>query len=138
MDSLKSEQVVDRKTIVLYDVSDCVKSWGRPGILGGGLFGFVLGAALVAIPNTANVLTFGVIGTLTVGMVEGAVIAGAFATCAAALYSKGTLRGKVPAARRPAQSGWRERGIPTLDWPARWAFPTPIASHHLKETYHGK
>ena len=57
----------------------------------GGVFGFTLGAAFVAIPFTSDVLTFGVIGTLVVAAVEGAVIAGAFAVCIAAFYGKGEL-----------------------------------------------
>jgi hypothetical protein len=140
MDNLESEQFIERNVVALYDVSDCIKSWGRRAILGGGFFGFALGAALVAIPHTENVLTFGVVGTLIVGVVEGAVIAGAFAAFAAALYGKGVLRGKAARldrmwsiGRPPTQPGWRDGDIPLSDWPARWAFPTPVAAIRSRE-----
>jgi hypothetical protein len=142
MDRLESEQFIKRSPVARYDVNDCVKSWGRRGILGGGLFGFALGAALVAIPHTDNILTFGAFGTLIVAMVEGAVIAGAFGACAAALYGRGLARGNaanveraLPTGRRPAQSGWRDGDIPSSDWPARWAFPTPAAAHRSTELF---
>jgi hypothetical protein len=132
MDRLESEQIIERTTIAYYDVSDRVKSWGRRGILGGGVLGFVLGAALVAIPHANNILTFGVVGTLIVAVVEVAVITGAFAACAAALYGNGgkaiSAGRALPTDRRIAQSGWREGDIPSSDWPTRWAFPTPVAA----------
>ncbi len=140
MDRLEPEQIIRSNAVAYYDVSDCVKSWGRRGILGGGLFGFALGAALVAIPHADNILTFGAVGTLIVAAVEAAVIAGAFGACAAALYGKGTARGKaasadrvLPTGRRLVGSGWRDGDIPSPDWPARWAFPTPVAVRHSKE-----
>lgn len=130
MDKLESRQIIERNAVAYYDVSDRVRSWGRRGILGGGLFGFAFGMVFVAIPQTVNVLTFGVVGTLLVAAVEGAVIAGAFGACAAALYSKGVLRGRaaLPTGRRPSQPGWRDGDIPSSDWPARWAFPTSVTA----------
>lgn len=140
MDRPESDQIIERTTIAYYDVSDCVRSWGRRGILGGGVFGFALGAALVAIPHADNILTFGVVGTLIVAVVEGAVIAGAFAACAAALYGKGLVPGMatslhrpVPTGRRPAHSGWRDGDIPSSEWPTRWAFPQRVATRHATE-----
>ncbi len=133
MDKLQSEQFIERSAVAYYDVGDCLKSWGRRGIFWGGLFGFALGATLVAIPNTENVLSFGVAGTLIVAVVECAVIAGAFAAFAAALYGKGVLHGKdARLDRRRQQPGWRDGDIPLSDWPARWAFPTPVAGKPLK------
>jgi hypothetical protein len=142
MDRLQSDLIIERTPIAYYDVSDRVKSWGRRGIMGGGLFGFALGAVLVAIPHADNILTFGVVGTLIVAVVEGAVIAGAFAACAAALYSKGIVRGKaasvdraLPTGRRLAQPGWHDGDIPSPDWPARWAFPTSVAARRSTELF---
>lgn len=139
MNKRESEQIIERNAVAYYDVSDCVKSWGRRGTIGGGLFGFALGVALVAIPHTDNILTFGVVGTLIVAVVEAAVIAGAFAACAAALYGKGVRGNAVrsdqtfPIGRRLAPSGWREGDIPLSSWPARWAFPTPVPAYRSKE-----
>jgi hypothetical protein len=89
MDRLVTNRIREPKAFAFYDVSTNVKSWGRRGVLLGGIFGFALGVALVAIPFTSDVLTFGIIGTLLVAAVEGAVIAGAFAVCIAAFYGRG-------------------------------------------------
>lgn len=146
MDGHESKLFIESKTVAYtvayYDVSNCVKSWGRRGILGGGLVGFVLGVALVAIPHSTNILTFGVAGTLIVAVVEGAVIAGAFGACAAALYSKGVIRIKatsihrpLPSGRRPVQPGRQDGDVPSPDWPARWEFPTAARVHRTAERF---
>ena len=108
------------------DVTDCVKSWGRRGIFFGACFGFTFGAIFVAIPFTSDVLTFGVVGTLLVGAVECAVIAGGFAALAAAIFANGVpgrnsaqFEGVLTAGRRSAATGLP--GIPLTDWPVSWA-----------------
>ncbi len=122
-----------RKANAVHDVGDSIKSWGKRGMVSGGLFGFTLAAVLVAIPLTTDVLTFGTIGTLIVGAVECAVIAGGFAAMAAALYSQGVLRSGSAGFERTiaADAVWPQTAMPLSDWPARWAFPgrsltTPI------------
>ena len=112
----------DADAIVVHDVGSCIRSWGRRGILSGGIFGFILASILVAIPLTTDVLTFGTIGTLIVGAVECAVIAGGFGALAAALYGQGVLRSNT-ADRLPASADWAEGAIPLSEWPARWSFP---------------
>ncbi len=119
-----------RHAVIVHDVGDSIKSWGRRGIVSGGLFGFALAAILVAIPLTTDVLTFGTIGTLIVGAVECAVIAGGFAALAAALYGHGVARSTTAgfewaafADRKSADANWPEGAIPQSDWPERWAFP---------------
>jgi hypothetical protein len=109
-------------TVSVYDVGACIRSWGTRGILSGALFGFVFAAILVAIPLTTEVLTFGTIGTLIVGAVECAVIAGGFGALAAALYGQGVLRSNTTG-RLYAGAGWREGDVPLAEWPARWSFP---------------
>lgn len=121
-----SRRFIEKDDIVVHDVGDCIMSWGRRGILSGGLFGFFLAAILVAIPLTSDVLTFGTIGTLIVGAVECAVIAGAFGVLAAALYGQGVLRGNATV-HLPAGGDWPEGNIPLSEWPARWAFPGSTA-----------
>ncbi len=79
----------------IHEAATCVRAWGRRGIFLGANFGFVLGAIFVAVSYTADAPTFGVLGTVLVGMVECAVIAGAFAALAAARYSK-TRNSAVP------------------------------------------
>lgn len=133
MDNLVFTSVAEQRVVALYDVTDCVKSWGRRGIAGGGILGFALGIAIVAIPFTSDVLAFGVAGTLLVAAVEGAVIAGAFGACAAALYGRGVPCGgdsafdrTMPSGRRRPQGGWREGDIPLSDWPAAVYAPAPL------------
>jgi hypothetical protein len=134
MENSVAGSIIKQNTAAVYDTGGRVKTWGRRGILGGSLIGFALGVALVALSHTGNVLTFGVFGTLIVGVVEGAVIAGTFAACAAALYGKGVLRGsaamlcRTPSARRPpAEAGRRERDLPLSDLPSKRSQPSSAA-----------
>jgi hypothetical protein len=117
-------------TVSINDVGACVRSWGRRGILSGGLFGFVFAAILVAIPLTTDVLTFGTVGTLIVGAVECAVVAGAFGALAAALYGQGVTRDNGTG-RLSADAGYREGDVPLSEWPARWSFPGATALQSL-------
>lgn len=82
------QRLPKQKAVAFYDVSGLIKCWGRRGIFFGGLSGFTIGVVLVAITFTSDVLSFGIMGTLVVAIVEGAVIAGAFGACAAALCSR--------------------------------------------------
>ena len=82
----------EQDAVVVYDVDRCIRSWGRRGILSGGLFGVVLGAIFVASPLTADTLTFGTIGTLFVCAIECAVVAGAFGASIAAFKGQGIRR----------------------------------------------
>jgi hypothetical protein len=141
MDALVSPRSAESNTIAIYDVGSCIKLWGRRGILLGGLFGFALGAIFVAIPLTTDVLTFGTFGTLIVGAVECAVIAGAFGAFAAVVYGKGALRGNatrfersLTANRQPEHSNWREENIPLSEWPTRWAYPGLTAARPVPPT----
>jgi hypothetical protein len=133
MDKSASRENVEHKEIVFYDVSQSVKSWGQRGMLGGSFFGLALGVVFVAVPQADNILTFGVFGTLLVGMVEGAVIAGAFGVCAAALYSKGVLRGSVAKREQTPSAGWRDGDIPLSDWPTMWPHPDAASEGSLRE-----
>jgi hypothetical protein len=120
----------------VHDVTDSIKSWGRAGIILGANFGLVLGAILVAIPFTTDVLTFGVVGTLLVGAVECAVIAGGFAALGAALFANG-VRGRSTARfERILVAGRRSavavpRDVPLAEWPARWAYPVQTSEPPL-------
>ena len=110
-----NKRIFEPKAFAFYDVSGSVKSWGRRGVLAGGAFGFVLGVAFVAIPFTSDVLTFGVIGTLIVAAVEGAVIAGAFAVCVAAFYGKGELYSNATRSGRAASPARLVQDWPDVD-----------------------
>jgi hypothetical protein len=112
MNSTESERSIERNAVALYDVGNCVKSWGRRGFLAGGIFGFALGVTFVAISFNSDVLTFGVVGTLIVAAVEGAVIAGAFGACTAALYGQGVIRDRAAGLDRMPPFG---RQAPEVD-----------------------
>jgi len=131
MVAARRQAKIDARAI--HDVGGCIKSWGRRGILSGAIFGFALAAVLVAIPLTTDTLTFGTIGTLIVGTIECAVIAGGFGVMAAALYGQGVLRHstaglerELVTGRKHAEDNWREGDVPLAGWPARWAFPSAL------------
>ena len=83
--SVSRRRLAEKDAAAGYDVDGCVRSWGRRGILSGGLVGFVLGAIFVANPITTGVLTFGIVGALIVRATECAVVAGGFGVLVAAL-----------------------------------------------------
>jgi hypothetical protein len=110
--------LAEKDAVAVYDVDGCIGSWGRRGILSGGLIGFVLGAIFIANPFAAGVLTFGVVGTLIICAMECAVVAGGFAALMAALHGHGVLRvgatglERTFATRRtPAGVNWREEDV---------------------------
>jgi len=72
----------------IYDAIASIQDWGRYGIVLGANFGIILGVIFVAIPFTAPIHTLGVFGTLFVGAVACALMAGGFAVVAGALYRK--------------------------------------------------
>lgn len=122
-----SRRFAEKDGTAVHDVGECIRSWGMRGVLFGGLFGFAFAAILVAIPHATEVLTFGIIGTLIVGAVECAVVAGAFGAFAAALNGKGALRNDTRMNRLPADANWRQDGIALTAWPERWSYPESSA-----------
>jgi hypothetical protein len=91
--------------VSVYDVGDCIRSWGRRGIFLGAILGFILGAIFVAIPLTTDTLTFGVAGTLLVAAVECAAVAGGLGVLAAALYGRGVRRNSATEFHRALSTG---------------------------------
>ena len=133
-----SHHLTEEYPAAIHDVDGCIRSWGRRGILWGGIFGFIVAAILAAVPSSTEVLTFGIIGTMIVGAVECAVIAGGLGVVAAALYGQGVRRTNASgseltfaADRSPLGADWREDGIPLSDWPARWSFPGSPATQSV-------
>ncbi len=125
-------RILEPRAFAFYDVSGCIKSWGRRGVLLGGIVGFALGVAFVAIPFTSDVLTFGVLGTLAVAAVEGAVIAGAFAVGIAAFCGKGepysTRPDRIHSLTRPSAAPGRSSGNAVLDAEPSMAISAAISA----------
>ncbi len=128
-----SKRILQPKIFAFYDVSGSVKFWGRRGVVLGGVFGFALGVAFAAIPFTSDVLTFGVIGTLIVAAVEGAVIAGAFAAGIAAFYGKGELYSNRIRSGRAASPAPSPQTWPDADIGAKAAASYPHAPALMAE-----
>ena len=104
-----------KDAVAVYDVGRCIRSWGRHGILFGGLIGLVLGTIFVTSPLTAGVLRFGIVGTLIVCAIECAVVGGGLGVVMAALHGRGALRGSMNGLERtlvtpspPAAANGRE------------------------------
>ena len=93
--SVYHRRSAEKDAVAVYDVGGCIRSWGRRGILSGGLLGFVLGAIFVANAPAADVLTFGAIGTVIVCVIECAVVGGGLGALLAALNGQGVLRGNA-------------------------------------------
>ena len=94
-----------RDAVAVYDVGACVRSWGRRGILVGGISGLVLGAMFVASPLTTSTLAFGTIGTLAVCVIECAVVAGGVGALLAVVTGPGVLRGRSTDLSRSLDTG---------------------------------
>jgi hypothetical protein len=102
----------------VYDINACIRSWGRRGIVWGGLSGFVLGAIFVANPVAADALTFGTIGTLIVCVIECAVAGGGFGALLAALNGQGVLRSDTTGLAQRRATGRRPSNpfmLPAVD-----------------------
>jgi len=106
------------------DVPTRVKSWGRLGVYWGAAFGFTLGAILVAVRLSTDILTIGVVRTLMVAAIECAVIAGGFAALAAALVSKRSVPSTpmLRAGHGVADAGLRNGSAPVAEWPEHAAY----------------
>ena len=68
-------------------------TWGKRGMLVGGLIGFVVGVVYVATPPAAGAPLIETIGAVIVCAVEGAVIAGLLAAAIAAMIRRSGFRG---------------------------------------------
>jgi hypothetical protein len=112
--SVHHRRSAERGAVAAYDVSGCIRSWGRHGILSGGLFGFALGAIFVANTPATDVLTFGTIGTLIVCVIECAVVGGALGALLAALNGQGVLRGNAIGLERTLTTGRPPSYLPML------------------------
>src|SRR5215831_7575778 len=78
-----------------YNAGDRMRYWGKMGAFWGGLWGFLIGAALFVIPGIGPVLVAGPVVGWIVGALEGAVVAGGLSAIGAALYSIGIPKDSI-------------------------------------------
>jgi hypothetical protein len=95
----------EQEVVGVYDINQCIRRWGRRGILSGGLLGLILGAIFVANPLVVDALAFGTIGTLIVCVMECAVVGGGFGALLAALNGEGVPRGSSAGLARSLATG---------------------------------
>lgn len=93
--SVYRRRSAETDAVAVYDVGGCIRSWGRRGILSGGLLGLALGALFVANPPAADVPAFGAIGTLIVCVIECATVGGGLGALLAALSGQGVRCGNA-------------------------------------------
>ena len=89
--------------VAAYDVDGCIRSWGRRGILSGGLLGLALGAIFLAKLSATDI--FGTIGTLIVCVIECAVAGGGLGALLAVLNGHVVLRGNAIGSARTLTTG---------------------------------
>jgi hypothetical protein len=103
--SVSHRRIGEYRAVAIYDVDECIRARGCRATLSGALAGFVFGALFVANPISAEVLTFGIVGTLIVCTIESAVVAGGFWVVAAVLYGQGVLRANTTGLERMLVAG---------------------------------
>jgi uncharacterized membrane protein len=72
-----------------YNTGDRMKAWGQFGAFWGGLWGFLIGAAVFFFPGVGPVVVAGPLVAWIVGALEGAVVVGGLSALGAALVSIG-------------------------------------------------
>ena len=78
-----------------YNTGDRMKSWGKLGVLLGGIWGLFLGAAVFFIPGLGPIIVAGPAVASLVGALEGAALVGGFTALGAALYGMGIPKNSI-------------------------------------------
>ncbi len=89
----------EEHAVGFYNAGDRVKYWGKQGAFWGSVFGILFAPAFFWIPGIGPILTGGIIGSIVMGMVEGAaagaVVGGGVSVLGAALASLGIPKDSV-------------------------------------------
>jgi len=85
----------DEKAVGFYNIGERVTFWGTRGALWGGLWGLFFGGVFLSVPVIGGVVALGVVATMIIGAIEGAVVTGGVGALAAALYSMGIPKDSV-------------------------------------------
>jgi hypothetical protein len=78
-----------------YNTGERMKYWGKFGAFWGGLWGLLVGAAVLFIPGVGPVVAAGSIVTWIVAVLEGAVVVGGLSALGAGLYSLGIPKDSI-------------------------------------------
>jgi hypothetical protein len=78
-----------------YSTGDRIKYWGKLGAFWGGLWGLLVGAAVLFIPGVGPVVAAGSVVTWIVAALEGAVVVGGLTALGAGLYSLGVPKDSI-------------------------------------------
>src|SRR5215469_12036888 len=79
------------QVIGFYNAGDRIKHWGKYGAFWGGIWGLIMGSALLVVPAVGPVLLAGAL----VAALEGAAVVGGMSVIGAALYSIGVPKNSV-------------------------------------------
>ena len=85
----------DEHVVGFYNTGARMKYWGKFGAFWGGLWGLLIGSALLFIPGIGPVVAAGSVVTWIVGALEGAIVVGGLSALGAALYSIGIPKDSV-------------------------------------------
>jgi hypothetical protein len=78
-----------------YSTGDRMKYWGRLGAFWGGIWGLLVGAAVLFIPGVGPIVAAGSIVTWIAAALEGALVVGGLSALGAGLYSLGVPKDSI-------------------------------------------
>lgn len=78
-----------------YSTGDRMKYWGRMGAFWGGIWGILVGAAVLFIPGVGPILVAGSAVTWIAAALEGALVVGGLSALGAGLYSLGIPKDSI-------------------------------------------
>lgn len=85
----------EEKVIGFYDFGDRVNFWGSRGAFWGGLWGLLFGGIFIVTPVAGPVIVLGVLASMAISTLEGAVVVGGLSALGAALYGVGVPKNTV-------------------------------------------
>ena len=80
---------VDEHVTGFYNQGDRIRFWGTRGAFWGGLWSLFFGGLFLAVPVVGPVVMLGYLGSIAVGVLEGAALVGGVSAISAALYGLG-------------------------------------------------
>ncbi len=86
---------VDEHVTGFYNQGDRIRFWGTRGAFWGGLWSLFFGGLFLAVPVVGPVVMLGYLGSMALGVLEGAVLVGGVSAISAALYGIGIPKDSV-------------------------------------------